>query len=128
LASDGGKSVFDCHLNMFGPFVVRIRMIDYEVFVRRSGKRDVDMEPGAVMVFMARCDHSYAASNDVAIVVFQPLYFALDRSARRLRRIAPFKSHLQWDLHDDLSVTANSLPTTHQRRSPWPKEASLVRA
>src|SRR5271169_3645007 len=86
------------------------------------------MEAGAVMVFVTRCDHSYVASNDVAIVLFQPLHFAFDRSARRLRRIAPFKSHLQWDLHDDLSVTANSLMTIHQRRSPWLKEASLVGA
>jgi hypothetical protein len=68
------------------------------------------------------------ASNNVAIVLFQPLYFAFDRSARRLRRIAPFKRHLQWDLHVDLSVTANFLTTIHQRRSPWLKESSRVRA
>jgi len=98
LASGGGESVFDRHLDMFGPFIVRPRVIDYDVFVRWNGKRDVDMEAGAVMVFMARCDHCHVASNNVAIVLFQPLYFAFDRSARRLRRIAPFKSHLQWDL------------------------------
>ena len=103
-------------------------MIDYDVFVRRNGKRDVDMEAGAVMVFVTRCDYCYVASNDVAIVLFQPLHFAFDRSARRLRRIAPFKSHLQWDLHDNLSVTANSLTKIHQRRSPWLKEACLVGA
>ena len=84
------------------------------------------MEAGAVMVFVTGCDHSYVASNDVAIVLFQPLPFAFDRSASRLRRIAPFKSHLQWDLHDNLSVIANSLTTMHQRRSSWLKEASLV--
>jgi hypothetical protein len=117
LASGGGESVFDRHLDMFGPFIVRPRVIDYDVFVRWNGKRDVDMEAGAVMVFMARCDHCHVASNNVAIVLFQPLYFAFDRSARRLRRIAPFKSHLQWDLHVDLSVTANFLTTIHQRRS-----------
>jgi hypothetical protein len=39
------------------------------------------MEAGAVMVFVARCDYSYAASNDVAIVLFQPLYFTFDRNA-----------------------------------------------
>ena len=103
-------------------------MIDYDVFVRWNGQRDVDMEASAVMVFMARCDHSHVASNDVAIVLFQPLYFTFDRSARRLRRIASFKSHLQWDLHDDLSVAVNSLATIHQPRSPWLKEAGLVRA
>jgi hypothetical protein len=128
LASGGGESVFDRHLDMFGPFIVRTRVIDYDVFVRWNGKRDVDMEAGAVMVFMARCDHCHVASNNVAIVLFQPLYFAFDRSARRLRRIAPFKSHLQWDLHVDLSVTANFLTTIHQRRSPWLKESSRVRA
>jgi len=128
LASGGGESVFDRHLDMFGPFIVRPRVIDYDVFVRWNGKRDVDMEAGAVMVFMARCDHCHVASNNVAIVLFQPLYFAFDRSARRLRRIAPFKSHLQWDLHVDLSVTANFLTTIHQRRSPWLAESSRVRA
>ena len=111
MASGGGESVFDRHLDMFGPFIVRPRVIDYDVFVRWNGKRDVDMEAGAVMVFMARCDHCHVASNNVAIVLFQPLYFAFDRSARRLRWIAPFKSHLQWDLHVDLSVTANFLTT-----------------
>ena len=128
MASGGGESVFDRYLDMFGPFIVRPRVIDYDVFVRWNGKRDVDMEAGAVMVFMARCDHCHVASNNVAIVLFQSLYFALDRSARRLRRIAPFKSHLQWDLHVDLSVTANFLTTIHQRRSPWLKESSRVRA
>jgi hypothetical protein len=107
LASGRGESVFDRHLDMFGPFIVRPRVIDYDVFVRWNGKRDVDMEAGAVMVFLARCDHCHVASNNVAIVLFQSLYFAFDRSAHRLRRIAPFKTHLQWDLHVDLSVTAN---------------------
>jgi len=118
LASGGSKRVFDRHLNMLVPLVVRRRMIDYDGFVRWNGKRDVDMEAGAVMVFMARCDHCHVASNNVAIVLFQPLYFAFDRSARRLRRIAPLKSHLQWDLHVDLSVTSNFLTTIHQRCSP----------
>ena len=67
LASGGSKRVFDRHLNMFVPLVVRRRMIDYDGFVRWNGKRDVDMEAGAVMVFVARCDYSYAASNDVAL-------------------------------------------------------------
>jgi len=75
------------------------------------------METVAVVVFVARCDHCYAASNDVAIVLFQPLYLTFDRSANSLRWIASFKSHLQWDLHDDLSVAANSVMTIHQRRS-----------
>jgi hypothetical protein len=96
--------------------------------VRWNGKRDVDMEAGAVMVFVARCDYSYAASNDMAIVLFQPLYFTFDRNAHGLRRIGSFKSHLQWDLHDNLSVTVNFLTTIHQRRSPWLKESSRVRA
>ena len=116
LASGGSKRVFDRHLNMFVPLVVRRRMIDYDGFVRWNGKRDVDMEAGAVMVFVARCDYSYAASDDVAIVLFQPLYFTFDRNAHGVRRIGSFKSHLQWDLHDDLSVTANLLTTIHQRR------------
>ena len=94
LASGGSKRVFDRHLNMLVPLVGRRRMIDYDGFVRWNGKRDVDMEAGAVMVFVARCDYSYATSNDVAIVLFQPRYLAFDRNAHGLRRIGSFKSHL----------------------------------
>ena len=118
LASGGSKRVFDRHLNMFVPLVVRRRMIDYDGLAPWNGKRDVDMEAGAVMVFVARCDYSYAASNDVAIVLFQPLYFTFDRSTRRLGRIASLKDHLQWDLHDDLSVVVNFLATIHQPGRP----------
>ena len=70
LTSGGSKRVFDRHLNMLVPLVVRRRMIDYDGFVPWDGKRNVDMEAGAVMVFVARCDYSYAASNDMAIVLF----------------------------------------------------------
>ena len=37
LTSGGSKRVFDHHLNMFVPLVVRRRMIDYDGFVRRNG-------------------------------------------------------------------------------------------
>ena len=114
LASGSRESVFDRDLNMFGPLVVSRRVIDYDGFVPGNGKRDVDMEAGAVMVFVARCDYSYAASNDVTIVLFQPLYFMFDRNAHGVRRIGSFKSHLQWDLHDNLSVTVNLLTTIHR--------------
>jgi hypothetical protein len=113
LASGGGESVFDRYLDMFGPFFVRRRVIDCDVFVRWNSKRDVDMEPDAMMVFVTRGDHRYAASNDVAIVLFQPLHFTFDRSAHSVRRIGSFKSHLQWDLHDDPSVAANPLTTVY---------------
>jgi hypothetical protein len=116
LASGGSKRVFDRHLNMFVPLVVRRRTIDYDGFVRWNGKRDVDMEARAVMVFVARRDYSYPTSNDVAIALFQSLYFTFDRSAHGLRRIGSFKSHLQRDLHDNLSVTVNLLTTIHQRQ------------
>jgi hypothetical protein len=70
LASGGGKGVFDRRLNMFVLVVVRRRVIDYDVFVRWKCERDVDMEAASVTVFVARCDHSHTASNDVAIVPF----------------------------------------------------------
>jgi hypothetical protein len=109
LTSGCGKRVFDRYLNMLMcvSFVVRRVVIDYDAFVRWHCKRDMDIEAAAVTVFVARCDHSDAASNDVAIVLFQPLYFAFDGNAHSLRRIGSFKSHLQRDLHDDLSVAAN---------------------
>ena len=79
---------------MFVLVVVRRRVIDNDVFVRWNCQRDVDLEAGAVTVFMARCDHSDATSDDLTIVLFHPFDFAFDRSARSLRRIASFKSHL----------------------------------
>jgi hypothetical protein len=107
--SGGRKCVFDRDFNMFVSVVVRRRVIDYDVFVRRDRKRNMDMKSAAVTVFVAGCGYSYVASNDVAIVFFQPLHFAFDRSAYRRRRIASFKIHLQWHLHDDLSVFASGI-------------------
>jgi hypothetical protein len=68
LSSGGGKRVFDCHLNMFVSTVVRRRVIDYNVLVRRNGKRNVDPESAAVTVFVTGCNYSNVASDDVAIV------------------------------------------------------------
>jgi hypothetical protein len=109
LPSGGRKRVFDRDLNMFVSVVVRRRVVDYDVFVRRDRKRNMDMKSAVMTVFVTRCDYSYVASNDVAIVLFQPLHFAFDRSAHRRRRIASFRIHLQWDLHDDLSVFASGI-------------------
>ena len=81
LASGGGERVFDRHVNMSVLLVVGRRVIDYDVFMRWNCKRDVDMETAAVTVFVARCEHGYATSNDMAIVLFKPFYFTLDRSA-----------------------------------------------
>ena len=109
MTSGSGKRVFDRRLNMLMrvSFVVRRVVTDYDAFVRWHCKRDMDIEAAAVTVFVAMCDDSDAASNDVAIVLFQPLYFAFDGNAHSLRRIGSFKSQLQRDLHDDLSVAAN---------------------
>jgi hypothetical protein len=70
LPSGGGKRVFDCHLKMFVSAVVRRRVIDYNVLVRRNRKRNVDTESTAVTVFVTGCNYSNVASNDVAIVLF----------------------------------------------------------
>jgi hypothetical protein len=112
LPSGGRKRVFDRNLNIFVSAVVRRRVIDYDIFVRRDRKQNMDLKSAAVTVFVARCDYSYVKSNDVAIVLFQPLHFAFDRSAYRRRRIASFKIQLQWNLHDDLSVFASASSAT----------------
>ncbi len=104
LPSGGGKRIFDCHLNMLVSAVVRRRVIDYNVLVRRDRKRDMDTESAAVTVFVTGRNYSDVASDDVAIVLFQPFYFPLDRGAHRLRRLRSFKSYLQWNLHDVLSI------------------------
>jgi hypothetical protein len=108
LAACGSERIFDRDFNMFVPIVVSGRVIDDNIFVRWNCNRDVDMEAATVTVLVARRDHNYAASNDVVIVLFQPVYFMFNRNTHSLRWIHSFKSQLQWDLHDDLSATAIS--------------------
>ncbi len=69
LPSSGGKRLFDCYLNMFVSALVRRRVIDYNILVRRNRKRNVDAESAAVTVFVTGCNYSDVASNDVAIVL-----------------------------------------------------------
>ena len=57
---------------MFVPCVLRRRVVDENVSVRRNCKPDMDLEPGTVTVLVTRCDHSYAASDDAMIVFLQP--------------------------------------------------------
>jgi hypothetical protein len=70
LPSGGGKGVSDRHLNMLVSAVVRRRVIDYDVLVRRNRKRDVDTESAAVRVFVTGRNYRDVASDDVAIVLF----------------------------------------------------------
>ena len=85
---------------MLVPAVVRWLVIDYNVLVRGKCERDVNVKTGAVAVFVTRRDHSYTTSDDVVILVFQPLHFMHDRGANNLRRIRSFECDLQWDLHE----------------------------
>ena len=54
----------------------------------------MDLEPGTVMVLVTRCDHSYAATDDVMIVFLQPFYLTLDYGAHSFRRLGSFERHL----------------------------------
>jgi hypothetical protein len=47
--------------------------------------------------------HSYAAADHVMIVFLQPFYLTFDRESHGVRRLGPFKSNLNWNLHSDLS-------------------------
>jgi hypothetical protein len=78
LPSSGGKRILDRYLNMFVPCILRRRVVDENVFVRRNCKPDMDLKRATVMVFMTRCDHSYTASDDVMIVFLQLGYLTLD--------------------------------------------------
>ena len=71
LPSSGGKRILDRYLNMFVPCILRRRAVDENVFVRRNCKPDMDLKPGTVTVLLTRCDHSYAASDDVMIMFLQ---------------------------------------------------------
>jgi hypothetical protein len=104
LPTGGSKRLFDRHLDMFVPCIVRWRMIDDNVLVRGNCNPDADLEAGAVLMLVARRDHSNAAPDDMVIVLFQPLCFTFDFGAHSLRRLASFEGHLQWGLHNGLSV------------------------
>lgn len=78
-------------------------MIDYDIFVRRNCKRDVNLEAVAVTVLVARCDHTDATADDAMIVRLQSLDFTFDCGAHGLRWLASFEIHLQWYLHNCLS-------------------------
>lgn len=93
---------------MLVPSILRWLVVDYDVFVRRNCKPYMDMEAGAVMVLVTRCDHSYAATDDMMIVFLQPFYLTLDHGSHSVRRLGSFKSHLNWDLHSGLSSSANA--------------------
>ena len=103
LPSSGGKRILDGYLNMLVPCVVRRRVVDDNVFVRRNCKPDMDLEPGTVTMLVTRRDHSHTASDDAAIVFLQPVYLMIDYGARSLRRLGSFERHFQWDLHNGLS-------------------------
>jgi hypothetical protein len=72
LPSSGGKRILDRYLDMFVPCILRRRVVDENVFVRRNCKPDMDLKPGTVMVLLTRRDHGYAASDDAMIVFLQP--------------------------------------------------------
>ena len=108
MPSSGGKRILDRYLNMFVPRILRRCVVDENVFVRRNCKPDMDLEAGAVTVLVTRCDHSYAASDDAMIVFLQPVCLTIDYGAHGLRRIGPFERHLQWDLHNGLSISIGS--------------------
>jgi hypothetical protein len=121
LAPCGSERIFDRNFNMFELIIVRRRVIDDDIFVRWNCNRDVDMEAATVTVLVARGDHSYAASNDVVTVLFEPVYFMFNRNTHSLRWIHSFKGQLQWDLHEDLSAVVISY------QNPYLEERSLFR-
>ena len=105
LPSSGGKRILDRYLNMFVPCILRRRVVDENVFVRRNCEPDMDLEPGTVTVLVTRRDHSYAARSDAMIVFLQPVYLTINYSTHSLRRLGSFERHLQWDLHNGLSIS-----------------------
>jgi hypothetical protein len=94
LTSSGGKCVLDRHLRVLVSAVVRRLVIDDDVFVRGKCERDVNMEAVAMPVFVTWRDHSDTTSNDVVIVLFQPLYFVRDGGANGLGRIRSLECDL----------------------------------
>jgi len=64
LPSSGGKRILDRYLNMFVPRILRRRVVDENVFVRRNCKPDMDLEAGTVTMLVTRCDHKRHPGRD----------------------------------------------------------------
>jgi hypothetical protein len=105
LPSSRGERILDRCLNTLVPCILRGRVVDENVLVRRNCKPDMDLEPGTVTMLVTWRDHSYAASDDVMIVFLQPVYLMIDYGAHSLRRLGSFERHFQWDLHNGLSIS-----------------------
>jgi len=95
LPSSRGECILNGCLNMLVPCILRRRVVDENVFVRRNGKPDMDTEPGTVTMLVTRRDHSHAASDNVMIVFLQPVYLIIDYSAHALRWLSSFERHFQ---------------------------------
>ncbi len=105
LPSSRGERILDGYLNMLMPCILRRRVVDDNVFVRRNGKPDMDLEPGTVTMLVTGRYHSYAASDDVMIVLLQPVYLMSNYGTHSLRRLGSFERHFQWDLQNGLSIS-----------------------
>jgi hypothetical protein len=75
LTSNGRVSVLYRDLSMFMLRVMRRRLIDDDVFVRRNRQQDVDLKVGTMAMLVARPDHFNAATGNTMIVGFQSHYF-----------------------------------------------------
>jgi hypothetical protein len=86
--------------------IVRRRMVHDDVFVRRDGEPDADLEAGAVPMFMARGDHRYATRRDAMIVGFEAFDFIQYLGAGGIRGFRTFEGDLRVNLHGCLSGCA----------------------
>ena len=59
---------------MFMSRVMRRRLIDDDVFVRRKSQPNVDLKSGAVAMLVTGRDHFDAVASNPMIVGLQPLY------------------------------------------------------
>jgi hypothetical protein len=103
LPASGGKRILDRNLDMLVSSTVRWRVVDHDAFVWRNREPDVNLKAGAMTMLVTRCGHSYATPDDTMVVLLQPSYLMFDHGARRLWRLASLESHLQWELHNNLS-------------------------
>ena len=73
LAPSCGESVLDRCLGMFMPRVVRGRMINNDILVRRYRQPNVDPKPDAMAMLVTWRDNGNAASRNALIVGLEPL-------------------------------------------------------
>jgi hypothetical protein len=93
------KRALNGNLSIFLSRVIRGRLIDDDVLVRRNCQPNEDLKSSAMAMLVAWSNNGYAASRNALIVCFQPLDLFQYQLVRRWRWLGTFEGNFWGDLH-----------------------------